>query len=62
MVNAWIHARLKRAVIMPFAVFQSIVSFVCAQTDSEVNQHKDAHDQNVLSITIVKSINAVLEV
>lgn len=44
---------------MHCAVFQSIVPFVCVQMASEVNQHKDALDRNVLLIVIVKLINDV---
>lgn len=44
---------------MHFVEFQSIVRFVCAQTAIEVNQQKDAHDQNVRLTMIVKLTNDV---
>lgn len=60
MVNVWIHALWKiHAETMHFVVFQSIVRFVCAQTDTEVNQHKDVHDPNVQLTVNVKLINDV---
>lgn len=60
MVNVWIHVPWKiLAETMHFAEFQNIVQFACVQMATVVNQHKDALDQSVALIVIVKLINDV---
>lgn len=64
MANVWIHAvkMIVRAVKMHCAEFQNIVLFVCVRMAIVVNQLRDAQDQSVRSILIVKLINNVKEV
>lgn len=63
MVNVWIHVSWRvHAVKMQSAVSQSIVLSACVRMAIEVNQLRDAQDQSVQSIVIVKLINNVTAV